>query len=150
MQQFSRKENFLLANTLNCIPFLLQNQAVLIDLRNECSVAGRIENVDGHMNINLTEVVFINRLGQQFPFEQFMVRERMVRQIHIPPHIDMAKEIEQWCEQGCIRRPLRRKDAAGHKGKRTFKEKRAQERHKEILQNIERQKQQKQKDKMEL
>ncbi|KAM7343268.1 U7 small nuclear RNA associated Lsm10 [Cochliomyia hominivorax] len=139
MQKFTRKENFLLANTLNCIPFLLQGQAVLIDLRNDCSVAGRICNVDGHMNINLTEVVFINRLGQQFPFEQFMVRERIIRQIHISEHIDMAQEIEQWCEKGCIRKPLRSRE--GHKGRRTFKQKRAQERHREILQDIEKQQQ---------
>lgn len=140
MQQFTRKENFLIANTLNCIPFLLQGQSVLIDLRNDCSVAGRIDNVDGHMNINLEEVVFINRLAQQFPFEQFMVRERMIRQIHIPGHINMAKEIQEWCEQGCNRRPPRTRDS--NKGKRTFKQKRAQERHQEILQNIEQQKQQ--------
>lgn len=134
MQQFSRKENFLIANTLNCIPFLLQGQPVLIDLRNECSVAGRIDNADGHMNVNLTEVVFINRLGQQFPFDQFMVRERLIRQIHIPEHINMANEIREWCEKGCSRRPLRSK--AAHKGKLTYKQKRAQERHQEILQDI--------------
>lgn len=134
MQQLSRKENFLIANTLNCIPILLKDQAVLIDLRNDCSVAGRIDNADGHMNIHLTDVVFINALGQQFPFEQFMVRERIIRQIHIPEHIDMANEIQKWCDNGCTRRPPRIRDTT--KGKRTFKQKRAQERHKEILEEI--------------
>ncbi|KAI8122057.1 hypothetical protein FF38_02183 [Lucilia cuprina] len=142
MQQFTHKENFLIANTLNCIPLLLQGQSVLIDLRNDCSVAGRIDNVDGHMNINLIEVVFINRLGQQFPFEEFMIRERMIRQLHIPQHVDMAKEIKEWCEQGCLKRLPRTRDS--NKGKRTFKQKRAQERHREILQSIEESKQQQQ------
>ncbi|XP_073813022.1 U7 small nuclear RNA associated Lsm10 [Musca autumnalis] len=136
MQQFSRKENFLIANTLNCVPFLLQGHSVLIDLRNECSVAGVIDNADGHMNIHLTNAVFINRLGQQVPFDQFMVRERMIRQLHIPPDVNMAEDIRNWCEKGCLKRPLRTNSGAKG-GKRTFKQKRAQERHKEILQELE-------------
>ncbi|XP_013103411.1 uncharacterized protein LOC106084342 [Stomoxys calcitrans] len=135
MQQFTRKENFLIANTLNCVPFLLQGQSVLIDLRNDCSVAGCIDIADGHMNVHLTNAVFINRLGQHVPFEQFMVRERMIRQIHIPPSIDMASMIREWCNRGCSKRPPRQFQKKG--GKRTFKQKRAQERHKEILEEME-------------
>lgn len=134
MQQFTRKENFLIANTLNCIPYLLQGHSVLIDLRNDCSVAGCIDNVDGHMNINLTDAVFINRLGKHVPFDQFMLRERMIRQIHIPSTVDMATLIKEWCERGCTKRPPRQMQT---KGKRTFKQKRAEERHKEILQELE-------------
>ncbi|XP_061402305.1 U7 snRNA-associated Sm-like protein LSm10 [Musca vetustissima] len=136
MQQFSRKENFLIANTLNCVPFLLQGHSILIDLRNECSVAGCIDNADGHMNIHLTNAVFINRMGQQVTFDQFMVHERMIRQIHLPPDVDMSSDIRMWCDKGCLKRPLR-SNAGGKGQKRTFKQKRAQERHKEILQELE-------------
>ncbi|KAI9583129.1 hypothetical protein GQX74_012346 [Glossina fuscipes] len=120
MQKFTRKEIFLKANTLNCVPIILQGHGVLIDLRNECSVAGRIDNADGHMNINLIEAVFIDRLQRQHAFEQFMVRERMIRQIHIPPHINITQEIRDWCESGCGRPKIKINK------KRTFKEKRAQ------------------------
>uniref|UniRef100_A0A1B0G7W8 Sm domain-containing protein n=1 Tax=Glossina morsitans morsitans TaxID=37546 RepID=A0A1B0G7W8_GLOMM len=130
MQKFTRKEIFLKANTLNCVPIILQGHGVLIDLRNECSVAGRIDNADGHMNINLIEAVFIDRLQRQHAFEQFMVRERMIRQIHIPPHINITQEIHDWCESGCGRPKLKINK------KRTFKEKRVQVKHKEILDEI--------------
>ncbi|XP_037887221.1 U7 snRNA-associated Sm-like protein LSm10 [Glossina fuscipes] len=130
MQKFTRKEIFLKANTLNCVPIILQGHGVLIDLRNECSVAGRIDNADGHMNINLIEAVFIDRLQRQHAFEQFMVRERMIRQIHIPPHINITQEIRDWCESGCGRPKIKINK------KRTFKEKRAQVKHKQILDEI--------------
>uniref|UniRef100_A0A1A9X2H1 Sm domain-containing protein n=1 Tax=Glossina brevipalpis TaxID=37001 RepID=A0A1A9X2H1_9MUSC len=130
MQKFTRKENFLKANTLNCVPIILKGQAVLIDLRNECTVAGIIDNADGHMNINLIEAVFIDRLQRQHPFEQFLVRERMIRQIQIPPHINVTQEIHDWCKSGCGRPKLKINK------KRTYKEKRAQVKHKEILGEI--------------
>ncbi|XP_075166162.1 U7 small nuclear RNA associated Lsm10 [Haematobia irritans] len=133
MQQFTRKENFLISNTLNCVPYLLQGHSVLMDLRNDCSVAGVIDNADGHMNVHLINAVFINRHGQQVPFDQFMVRERMIRQIHIPSTVDMASDIRDWCNRGCTRRPPRFQQKGN---KRTFKQKRAEERHKEILQEL--------------
>lgn len=42
-----RKEVHLIYNTLACVPKILENRNILIDLRNECSVAGKITNVDG-------------------------------------------------------------------------------------------------------
>ena len=74
MQTFGLKEKYLISNTLSCVPLILQGQAVLIDLRNETSVAGRICQSDGWMNINLEQAVFIDRDGLQYPFEQYMVR----------------------------------------------------------------------------
>lgn len=143
MQRFSAKENFLVSNTLNCIPMLLEGEAVLIDLRNDSSLAGRIESTDGHMNIHLKEVVFIDRHGGQHPFNEFMVRERMIRQMHIPEHINMMQRIQDWCDSGCSkRRPL---DGSQRKTsqKLSAKQKRTQERHKEILEQISEQKLQK-------
>lgn len=113
---------------------LLQGHAVLIDLRNETSVAGRISNADGFMNINLEDAVFIDRNGLQYPFEQFMVRDRMIRQIHIPADFDVETEVQEYMEHGL--KPQKPKK----KPKRTFKMKRAEDRHKEILLEIEKQK----------
>lgn len=42
-----KKESYNKYNTLNCIPQILMNRNVLIDLRNECSVAGKIVDADG-------------------------------------------------------------------------------------------------------
>lgn len=143
MQRLSAKETFLISNTLNCIPYLLQGEAVLIDLRNETSVAGRIENADGHMNVHLKDAVFIDRHGGQHPFEKFMVHERMIRQIHIPEKINMLQRMQDWCDAGCSKRHLRDAQQKKGSGKLTFKQKRAQVRHKEILEQIAEQKLQK-------
>lgn len=43
----SRKEGFLQHNTLTIVPHLLKNQNTILDLRNETSVAGTIDDVDG-------------------------------------------------------------------------------------------------------
>ncbi|KAI8038613.1 uncharacterized protein LOC128254615 [Drosophila gunungcola] len=136
MQQFSSREKYLVSNTLNCWPVMLQGQPVLIDLHNETSVAGIIDVADGHMTCELTHVVFFDRNGGQHPFDNFMVRNRMIRQIHIPTHLDAEQELRQAMERGV----LRRKRVETKKGKRTFKQKRAEMRHKETLQLISQQK----------
>ncbi|XP_034650498.1 U7 snRNA-associated Sm-like protein LSm10 isoform X2 [Drosophila subobscura] len=129
MQNFSSQEKYLIANTLNCWPVMLQGHSVLIDLRNETSVAGIIDVADGHMTCELSNVVFIDRNGGQHPFDNFVVRNRMIRQIHIPTDIDVEQELRQAMERGVLRR--RRGD--GGNTKRTFKQKRAEVRHKETL-----------------
>lgn len=44
----SRVENFLQYNTLAIVPHLLRNRNTILDLRNETSVAGTIDDVDGY------------------------------------------------------------------------------------------------------
>ncbi|EDV38086.1 uncharacterized protein Dana_GF11083 [Drosophila ananassae] len=130
MQQFSSREKYLISNTLNCWPVMLQGHSVLIDLHNETSVAGVIDIADGHMTCELSNAVFIDRNGGQHPFDHFMVRNRMIRQIHIPTHIDVEQELRQAMERGV----LRKERVKPKTGKRTFKQKRAEMRHMETLQ----------------
>ncbi|XP_016968441.1 uncharacterized protein LOC108036670 [Drosophila biarmipes] len=136
MQQFSSREKYMVSNTLNCWPVMLQGHSVLIDLQNETSVAGIIDIADGHMTCELTHAVFIDRNGGQHPFDHFMVRNRMIRQIHIPTHLDAEQELRKAMERGVLRRTR----VEPKKGKRTFKQKRAEMRHKETLQMISQQK----------
>ncbi|XP_020814986.1 U7 snRNA-associated Sm-like protein LSm10 [Drosophila serrata] len=136
MQQFSAREKYLVSNTLNCWPVMLQGHSVLIDLHNETSVAGIIDTADGHMTCELSKVVFIDRNGGQHLFDHFMVRNRMIRQIHIPNDLDVEQELRQAMERGVLRR--KRIETKG--GKRTFKQKRAEMRHKETLLMISQQK----------
>ncbi|EDW74733.1 uncharacterized protein Dwil_GK15741 [Drosophila willistoni] len=132
--EYSSREKYLIANTLNCWPVMLQGHPVLMDLYNETSVAGIVDIADGHMNCELIHVVFIDRNGGQHLFDNFMVRNRMIRQIHIPDHIDAEQELRQAMERGVLRR-----NRGGDKPKntkRTYKQKRAEVRHKETLQMI--------------
>ncbi|XP_004517831.1 U7 snRNA-associated Sm-like protein LSm10 [Ceratitis capitata] len=140
MQKASGKEIYLVTNTLNCVPCLLNGASVLIDLRNEQSVAGRINatGTDGYMNIHLVEAVFIDRNGLQYPFDEFMVRPRMIRQIHIPAYIEAESALREWLAHVC--RPVK-KVQQSRKGKMTYKEKRAKLRHNEVLNEIQKLKQ---------
>lgn len=45
--KLSRQEGYLQYNTLTIVPLLLKNKNTILDLRNETSVAGKIEHVDG-------------------------------------------------------------------------------------------------------
>ncbi|EDW01425.1 uncharacterized protein LOC6559865 [Drosophila grimshawi] len=128
MQQFSAREKYLITNTLNSLPVILQGRAVLIDLHNETSVAGIIDSADGHMTCELTNAVFIDRNGEQHAFDHFMIRNRMIRLLHVPKDLDIKHEIEQ-----LQRRPPKKNKA---NAKRSFKQKRAEERHKETLESI--------------
>lgn len=45
--RLSKVEKYNFFNTLACVPFILLNKNTVIDLRNETSVAGTIDEVDG-------------------------------------------------------------------------------------------------------
>lgn len=132
MQRFTAREKYLISNTLNCLPVLLKGHAVLMDLRNETSVAGIMSNADGHMNCELTNAVFIDRNGRYYPFDYLMVRNRMIRQLHVPAGFDVGKEL--------LRQQSRRSERPMRNTKRTFKQKRAEVRHQETLDHIAKQK----------
>lgn len=133
MQRYTAREKYLISNTLNCLPVLLQGRAVLLDLRNETSAAGIISSADGHMNCELTHAVFIDRNGRYYPFDYLMIRNRMIRQLHVPADFDVGKEV--------LQQQSRRAERPKTNTKRTFKQKRAEVRHQETLDHINRQKQ---------
>lgn len=130
MQKFSAREKYLITNTLNCLPVILQGRAILIDLRNETSVAGTLRIADGHMTCELTDAVFFDRNGEQHVFDNFMVRNRMIRLLHVPADLDVGIELLQQQQQ------RRRMGRIKSNTKLTFKQKRAEERHKETLEHI--------------
>jgi len=133
MQKFSAREKYLITNTLNCLPVILQGRAILIDLRNETSVSGILRIADGHMTCELTDAVFFDRNGEQHMFDNFMVRNRMIRLLHVPADLDVGIELLQQQQQ------RRRMGRIKTNTKLTFKQKRAEERHKETLEHISKQ-----------
>lgn len=50
--KLSRKEGFLQINTLTIVPHLLKRKNTILDLRNETSVAGTIDDVDGYVKVD--------------------------------------------------------------------------------------------------
>ncbi|XP_065087279.1 U7 snRNA-associated Sm-like protein LSm10 [Ochlerotatus camptorhynchus] len=124
-----RKERFNSLNELTGLAQCLLDRNILIDLRNESSVAGKITNVDGFMNISMENVVLIDQLGKHFPMEEFMIYPRYIRYIHIPESVEIKPALEEHIRKLTTRK--RRPPV-----KRTYRIKRAQENHLQTLAEI--------------
>jgi len=112
----SRKEYFNLYNTLSCIPNILLNENVLILLRNDTWVAGKISSADGFMNICLENVVFCDQKNSQYKLDNYAVRYRQILYVEIPEKIKIKSALGEYMDK--LHKPHAKK-------KRTFKEKRA-------------------------
>lgn len=124
----SKKEQFMIYNTLSCLVKSLEGYYTTIDLRNESSVAGLVAKVDGFMNIELEDVVYLDSYGGRHYFNQFFVRHRNIRYVHIPEGLS-SKELMY--EQINGMKIIRKIDK-----KRTYKQLRAQRYQKETLQSL--------------
>lgn len=89
----SKLEYYKVHNSLSCIPFILLNRNTVIDLWNDTSVAGSIQDVDGFMNITMTNVVFIDQQGKMRPLDNFFVLARNVKYIHIPKEVNALSKL---------------------------------------------------------
>lgn len=127
-----KREKYNIYNTLAVIPVLLEGRSVFIDLRNETSIAGRIYNADGYMNIILKDCIFIDQKGLQYEFDEFMVTTRNLRQIHIPNDIDINIALSEFLNHVTKKRDLRKQKNV----KQTQKEKRTLEKHEQTLKEI--------------
>jgi small nuclear ribonucleoprotein (snRNP)-like protein len=128
MAGYSRKEKFHILNELTGLVHCLINRNVLIDLRHDVSVAGKIVSVDGFMNISMQNVVYIDEAGLQYPMEEFTVFPRYLRYIHLPKELDIRNTLEAFIvAQGIPPKVVK---------KRTFKQKRAQDNQKRTLLEI--------------
>ena len=82
--------------TLVCLLQAVQGHSTTVELRNESSVEGMIENVDGFMNISMTDVKFSKQNGREvMHFPTMFIQGRQIRYVHIPDFIDMRKAIEE-------------------------------------------------------
>ncbi|XP_027265033.2 U7 snRNA-associated Sm-like protein LSm10 isoform X2 [Cricetulus griseus] len=73
----------------------LQGQITTVDLQDESSARGRIDNVDAFMNIRLANVTYTDRWGHQVELDDLFVTGRNVRYVHIPDDVNITATIEQ-------------------------------------------------------
>lgn len=125
---FTRREKFNYFNNLVCIPKGLENHYTTIDLQNESCVTGKIKEVDGYMNINMENVFFYDCRGIEHYFENFFVRARLIRYVHIPKDQRAEDIIKNQMGSLTTRRTEKLRD--------NLKIKRAKQKHQETLQNI--------------
>lgn len=90
----TNREKFLIKNTLICLLKAVEGKVTTVELRNENSVTGTIDHVDGFMCISMSNVCFKTMAGKMTNFESFYVQGTHIRYVHIPDEIDMRKAME--------------------------------------------------------
>ncbi|CRK90872.1 CLUMA_CG004562, isoform A [Clunio marinus] len=123
-----KKEFFNIHNNLTSIPCLLINKNVLIFLRNESWVAGKIVDADGLMNIFMEKVVYCDQKGLQYKLDNYGIRNRQILYIQIPESIDLTSAIKDYLDK--LHTPMNKST------KRTFKIKRAQMKNQETVNEL--------------
>lgn len=96
MQGVTKKEQFHFFNSLTGLVKGLENDYTIIDLQNEECVSGKIKYVDGFMNIDLEDVIFYNSRGVAHKFDEFFIRGRLIRYVHIPKHLSSVEVYEKF------------------------------------------------------
>uniref|UniRef100_UPI00358FC051 U7 snRNA-associated Sm-like protein LSm10 isoform X1 n=1 Tax=Myxine glutinosa TaxID=7769 RepID=UPI00358FC051 len=85
----------------NSLILLLQHlhgRVTTVELRNESSVVGCVQNVDAFMNVRLNDAVFTDQCGRQEHVDQFFVAGRSVRYVHIPDDVNISRAIASQLE----------------------------------------------------
>lgn len=109
------QERALAQRTLVCLLQAVRGFRTTVELRNESSIEGMVDHVDGYMNITMNAVRFTKPNGDVLEFPTMFVHGRQIRFVHIPDEIDMRSAIEQQLMQGM---QTRRRRPIGKRGKR--------------------------------
>nr|XP_022295049.1 U7 snRNA-associated Sm-like protein LSm10 [Crassostrea virginica] len=112
------RERFLIRNTLLSLLKAVEGKETTIELRNENSVSGKVQNVDPYMNVLMNNVVFKSFRGASQKFTSFFVQGPNIRYVHIPDEIDMRAAIDyyanhEWRMKETVKRQIR--EAANRK-----------------------------------
>ena len=91
----SVKERTISENSLVILLQGLQGHITTVDLRDESSARGRIDNVDAFMNIRLANVTYTDCRGHQVELDDLFVTGRNVRYVHILDDVNITATIEQ-------------------------------------------------------
>ncbi|KYN11966.1 U7 snRNA-associated Sm-like protein LSm10 [Trachymyrmex cornetzi] len=91
MSNGSRREQYFLYNTLSILLKAVEKTRTTVDLRNEATIVGIIENTDAYMNIVMKDCVFTDPRGDSFKYDMFFVQARNIRSVHVPMNVSASK-----------------------------------------------------------
>ena len=94
----SSRERALSERTLVCLLQAVKGYRTTVELRSESSAEGLIENVDGFMNVSMSDVKFSKQDGNEvkcMEFPTMFIQGQQIRYVQIPDCIDMRKAIEE-------------------------------------------------------
>lgn len=100
----SSREKFLVKNTLVCLLKALEGRVTTVELRNENTITGQIDEVDGFMCISMSNVCFKTLSGRMANFESFYIQGKNIRYVQIPDEINMRKAMEYEVNKERIRK----------------------------------------------
>ncbi|XP_050437622.1 U7 snRNA-associated Sm-like protein LSm10 [Adelges cooleyi] len=95
MEKKSRRNKMKSIESLVCLARAVENQHTTIDLQNETSVYGFIEEVDCDMNITMCDVTFTDANGKRFSSDKLFLKSRLIRYIHLPPNMDVFTSMRE-------------------------------------------------------
>lgn len=79
--------------SITCLMKELEGHYTTVELRNETEVTGKTENVDGFMNIVLSDVTYTKPNTDPLHFPLIHIHGRQIRYVHIPDQINMRRGI---------------------------------------------------------
>ncbi|XP_054753174.2 U7 snRNA-associated Sm-like protein LSm10 [Lytechinus pictus] len=91
----SIREKYKARHTLVCLLRAVVGRITTVELRNECSATGYVDDVDGFMNVTMSKVLFVNMDGEKTHMDSFFVQASLVRYVQIPDDINMVKAMKR-------------------------------------------------------
>ena len=82
-------------NTLVCLLQGIVKFRTTVELRNETAVHGVLEDVNGYMDIEMSDVTVTLVDGTTMHMDNFHITGKQIRYVHIPDEVDMLKTIQR-------------------------------------------------------
>ncbi|XP_068241405.1 U7 snRNA-associated Sm-like protein LSm10 [Palaemon carinicauda] len=102
-------------NTLACLLMGLEGYKTTVELHNDAFVSGLIVEVDTKMNTEMQDAYYTDGNGKTVHLENFHVRGRKIRYVHIPDQVDVMKIITEKVTPQEFRRRMTKKGLIAQK-----------------------------------
>ena len=83
-------------NTLALTLLSLQNEKIVVELRNNTEISGIVDEVDSNMNLILTDVKYISACGEIRNMELLSVNGSNIRYVHISKEINLNAQVQNY------------------------------------------------------
>ena len=97
MEEFSKNitgwERASFEKTLCCLLKDLEGHFTTIELRNETQIKGKVDHVDGFMNVSMSDVSYEKPFSVIVKFTNIKIHGKQIRFVHIPDGINIQKSI---------------------------------------------------------
>ncbi|GFT19386.1 sm domain-containing protein [Nephila pilipes] len=111
----AQREKAISSKTLVCLLQGLAGKVTHIDFRDETAIYGRIDSVDGYMNIEMSNVDYQAPSGEVKKFAKYCCQGKFIRYVMIPENFDCIKSINE--QLAILAKPPRGRGGRGGRGR---------------------------------